>query len=44
MLRKDISFKKDRLNILISTAIKYFVIFTIPFKNLQNVELAKSNM
>ena len=42
MLRQDVFFKKHRLNILNFTAFKYFVIFEILFKNLQNVELVKS--
>ena len=42
MLRQDVFFQKDRLNILISTAFKYFMIFAILFKKLQNVELIKS--
>ena len=42
MLRQDVFFEKDRLNILISTAFKYFAIFAILLKNVPNVELAKS--
>ena len=41
MLRQNVFFQKDRLDILISTAFKYFVIFAILLKKLQNVELAK---
>ena len=32
MLRQDVFFQKDKLNIVISTAFKYFVIFAILLK------------